>query len=151
VNFVCCAVIGYLLQRVYARWGFSLSNRADFGRCFILLSTTTALTVTLVTTVQSNLAAALALVGAMSIVRFRAAIKEPEELCFLFMAIASGVGFGVGHRILTLVAFVLLVIVVWIRFTFMKASTGGGDYHVLVTSRVPATVGFKEIQDVVLA
>ena len=54
------------------------------------------------------------MVGALSIVRFRAAIKEPEELSYLFLCIALGLGFGAGQRIITIIAFI--VIVGFIRF-----------------------------------
>ena len=44
--------------------------------------------------VKNSLALSLGLVGALSIVRFRAAIKEPEELVYLFLIIAAGLGCG---------------------------------------------------------
>ena len=59
--------------------------------------------------VKSSLALSLGLVGALSIVRFRAAIKEPEELAFLFLTIAIGLGLGAHQRAVTLVAFILVV------------------------------------------
>jgi len=54
--------------------------------------------------VKSSLALSLGLVGALSIVRFRTPIKEPEELAYLFIAIAIGLGLGADQRIPTLVA-----------------------------------------------
>ena len=50
------------------------------------------------------LALSLGLVGALSIVRFRTAIKEPEELAFLFFAIGLGIGLGDNQRLITLLA-----------------------------------------------
>ena len=49
------------------------------------------------TVANSMLALSLGLVGALSIVRFRAAIKEPEELVFLFLIISTGLGCGAGQ------------------------------------------------------
>jgi len=57
------------------------------------------------------LALSLGLVGALSIVRFRTPIKEPEELAYLFIAIAMGLGLGADQRIPTLVAGPLILIV----------------------------------------
>ena len=51
--------------------------------------------------VKSSLALSLGLVGALSIVRFRTPIKEPEELIYLFLAIALGLGYGAGQIIPT--------------------------------------------------
>ena len=53
-------------------------------------------------TVKSSLALSLGLVGALSIVRFRAAIKEPEELIYLFLTIAAGLGTGAGQIKITI-------------------------------------------------
>ncbi len=154
VLMVVCAVTAHLLERVYRRCGFSLSNRSDFSRNFILLSCTTMMIVTIV---KSSLALSLGLVGALSIVRFRAAIKEPEELCFLFLAIGVGLGFGasVGLGFLSpepyipLVSFAFLTGVLFIRRQFTKADTGG-DYHLLIASKRPQQVGHSAIQEVVL-
>jgi uncharacterized membrane protein YhiD involved in acid resistance len=61
--------------------------------------------------VKSSLALSLGLVGALSIVRFRTPIKEPEELAYLFIAIAMGLGLGADQRIPTLVAGPLILII----------------------------------------
>jgi len=68
-----------------------LSNKKDFSKIFIPLCLATTLIITIV---KSSIALSLGLVGALSIVRFRAAIKEPEELIYLFLIIAIGLAFG---------------------------------------------------------
>ena len=55
------------------------------------------------------------MVGALSIVRFRTAIKEPEELGYLFLTIAIGLGFGADQWMVTIIAFVLIVGAIWLR------------------------------------
>ncbi len=151
---VICAITAHLLERLYRRCGFSLSNRSDFSRNFIMLSCSTMMIVTIV---KSSLALSLGLVGALSIVRFRAAIKEPEELCFLFLAIGIGLGFGasVGLGFLSpepyipLVSFAFLTVILFIRRRFTKAATGG-DYHLLVASEDPTAIGHGAIQKIIL-
>jgi len=49
-------------------------------------------TIFISTVVESSLALTLGLVGALSIVRFRTAVKEPEELSYMFLAITIGLG-----------------------------------------------------------
>ena len=56
----------------------------------------------MITIVKSSLALSLGLVGALSIVRFRTAIKEPEELSYAFLSIAIGLGLGADQRLTTL-------------------------------------------------
>ena len=65
--------------------------------------------------VKSSLALSLGLVGALSIVRFRSAIKEPEELVYLFLSIAIGLGLGADQRTLTITAFFVIISIVMIK------------------------------------
>ena len=58
----------------------------------------------IITVVKSSLALSLGLVGALSIVRFRTPIKEPEELAYLFISIAMGLGLGANQTVATVVA-----------------------------------------------
>ena len=65
-------------------------------------------TMLVISIVKSSLALSLGLVGALSIVRFRAAIKEPEELVYLFLAISIGLGFGANQGAVTTLAFLII-------------------------------------------
>jgi uncharacterized membrane protein YhiD involved in acid resistance len=72
--------------------------------------------------VKNSLALSLGLVGALSIVRFRAAIKEPEELVYLFLIITAGLGCGSGQLKITIVgiAFSLLIIFIYYKLLSTK-------------------------------
>lgn len=111
INLLLTLITAYLLGFVYARYGASLSNRKKLAQTLVLLSITTMIIITIV---KSSLALSLGLVGALSIVRFRTAIKEPEELAYFFIAISIGLGFGADQKIVTLVGvlFVLLFIII---------------------------------------
>lgn len=101
VNLLLGILLASILAWCYLRYGRSLSNRAQLAQLMPLLTLTTVLVISVV---KSSLALSLGLVGALSIVRFRTAIKEPEELIYLFMAIAIGLGLGADQRFPTLVA-----------------------------------------------
>lgn len=62
----------------------------------INLITLTVLTATVMTVIGNNIALSLGMVGALSIVRFRTAIKEPMDIVYLFWAISSGIVIGAG-------------------------------------------------------
>ena len=111
INLLLTLIASYILSFVYARYGASLSNRNKLAQTLVLLSITTMIIITIV---KSSLALSLGLVGALSIVRFRTAIKEPEELAYFFIAISIGLGFGADQKIITLVGvlFVLLFIII---------------------------------------
>ena len=104
--------LAFLLRWHFERFGSTLSNRSEFAQVFPLLVLTTIL---IITVVKSSLALSLGLVGALSIVRFRTPIKEPEELAYLFIAIASGLGLGADQIMPTVVAVVLILIVVAVQ------------------------------------
>jgi uncharacterized membrane protein YhiD involved in acid resistance len=107
LNILITALLAYLLGLLYNRYGNSLSNRKSFSLNFVILAVTTMIIITIV---KSSLALSLGLVGALSIVRFRAAIKEPEELSFLFLNIAIGLGLGADQKIATIVGFIFIAL-----------------------------------------
>jgi len=93
-------IISLVLRKHFIVFGSTLSNRHELASVFPFIMLTTLLIIMIV---KSSLALSLGLVGALSIVRFRTPIKEPEELAYLFMAIAIGLGLGANQVIPTIV------------------------------------------------
>lgn len=116
-NLILAAILAYFLGLIYERFGSSLSNRKFFAKNFILLAATTTLVISIV---KSSLALSLGLVGALSIVRFRAAIKEPEELAYLFLCIGIGLGIGADQAVVTTIAVSIISLIIWIKNFFSK-------------------------------
>ena len=77
INILTTVILCFLVRQVYLRFSESLSNKDYFSKNFIVLGVTTCIVISIV---KSSLALSLGLVGALSIVRFRSPIKEPEEL-----------------------------------------------------------------------
>ena len=109
--------LSFIIQIIYLKFSTSLSNKFDFSKNFIILGITTTLVITIA---KSSLALSLGLVGALSIVRFRAAIKEPEELVYLFLIIATGLGCGAGQLKITSIGILFSIIVIIIFSTLWK-------------------------------
>tara|TARA_Y100000591_G_scaffold98730_1_gene83812 strand:- start:1362 stop:2072 length:711 start_codon:yes stop_codon:yes gene_type:complete len=112
ISLICAAILSFLVQLFYIKYSSSLSNRKEFSKNFVILGVTTCIVIMIV---KSSLALSLGLVGALSIVRFRAAIKEPEELVYLFLIIAIGLGCGANQIAIISVGifFSLLIIVIY--------------------------------------
>jgi uncharacterized membrane protein YhiD involved in acid resistance len=140
-SFLVCSVLAYILGRFYIRYGNALSNRKAFARNFIVLAITTMF---IISVVKSSLALSLGLVGALSIVRFRSAIKEPEELIYLFLTIAIGLGCGAGLTILTIIAFTGFLTVIWFNSRFQK-DVEGQNLYLTISSNTPSSVEIKGI------
>src|ERR1035437_1767757 len=141
LRLIVAAMLGILLGLAYVHFGQALLNRRVFARNFIVLVVTTTLIISIV---RSSVALSLGLVGALSIVRFRAAIKEPEELAFLFLTISAGLGLGAGAALITVVALVLIVGLIAIR-SLLYRRPGPPNLYLTVSSPAAANLGASQI------
>ena len=107
----------FLVYRVATRKTF-------YNKSFnIALACITAITSALILTMQSSVVLSLGMVGALSIVRFRTAVKEPMDLMFLFWAISVGIicGAGLAQVAVVLSIVITLAILILNRFPVAKA------------------------------
>lgn len=107
INVLITIILSYIIGMIYSKYGNSLSNRKKLSQTFVLIAMTVMLVISIV---KSSLALSLGLVGALSIVRFRTAIKEPEELVYFFIAIGLGLGMGANQRIVTLCGVLVIIL-----------------------------------------
>ena len=110
---ICSLVIKY----VYKKFSQSINNKENFSNIFVLLAITTTIVITVV---KFSLALSLGLVGALSVVRFRAAIKEPEELVYLFLIIAIGLSSGAGQLIPAIILTIFATLFIYIQSLLRK-------------------------------
>lgn len=111
-NLILAGILVMALSWHYLRYARTYTNRADLAWVLPFIALTTVLVISVV---KSSLALSLGLVGALSIVRFRTPIKEPEELAYLFMAIAIGLGMGADQRLPTVVATLVIALLLMLR------------------------------------
>jgi len=95
--------------------------------------------------VKSSLALSLGLVGALSIVRFRTAIKEPEELAYLFIAITIGLGLGADQFYPTVIAILVISGVIIISRRRANSTSDESNLYITVSSSRPDTVTLEKI------
>lgn len=103
--FALSVFIVYVYRITYGGVSYSKS----FAKCLIMLSMVTAVVILVI---SSNVVLSLGMVGALSIVRFRTAIKEPADTAFMFWAIATGIICGAGYVALS----VLMTLLVGLLF-----------------------------------
>jgi len=144
INLLLSLALSSVVAWFYAQYGRSLSNRSRFAQNLPALAVTTVL---IISVVQSSLALSLGLVGALSIVRFRTAIKEPEELVYLFLAIAIGLGIGANQRIPTLLAVAIILGYLFVR---TLTSVRRASSNLYLTVNVPdSAADFAEVEKLV--
>ena len=117
LSLLCAAILSFIVHLFYIRFSSSLSNRFEFSKNFVVLGVATCIVIMIV---KSSLALSLGLVGALSIVRFRAAIKEPEELIYLFLIITIGLGCGANQLTITVVGIVFSLATIFIYSFYLK-------------------------------
>lgn len=115
INILILAFMTVVLSMIYVKTANTLSNRRRLASVFPLLSIVTMMVISII---KSSLALSLGLVGALSIIRFRSAIKEPEELTYIFLAISLGLGMGADQQALTTIFFVLVCIFIFLKRYF---------------------------------
>lgn len=140
INAGVVVVLAIILEFTYVKCARTISNRRQFAGTFLLLAFTTMLIITIV---KTSLALSLGLVGALSIVRFRAAIKEPEELTYLFFAIALGLGLGANQTLIIITAFAVGMLLLWGRF-FIKGKSKAQNLYL----NINASAGKVNLNDI---
>lgn len=127
VNLFLAVLLALVIRALYLRCALERPSRDTFGNLFPLFTLTTVLVIVVV---ESSLALSLGLIGALSIVRFRTAIKTPEEIAYLLFCIGTGVALGARERSLALVATAVICLFVLARRAFF---TREGDRTLLLT------------------
>ena len=120
-------VIGLFIFLIYKKTYSGVMYSDSFGISLIAMSMITSLVIIAVT---SNVVLSLGMVGALSIVRFRTAIKEPMDIAFLFWAIAVGIVLGAGLLPLAIIGSVIIGIII-VVFSTRKI---GDTPYILVVS-----------------
>lgn len=110
--FVCILCTTVLAAYIFLFYRMIRKN-AFYNRSFNLsLMGMAVLTAAIILTIQSNIVVSLGMVGALSIVRFRTAIKDPMDLVFLFWAISIGIICGAGFAMIAVIASMGLTVIV---------------------------------------
>lgn len=112
LNFVVCIIASYILLYAYNRNARTVANKRLFSQVFPLYSIAI---FGIITVIQSSLALSLGLVGALSIIRFRTAIKEPEQLIYLLMATGIAIGSAAGQLNVVGISLVFFVLAPFFR------------------------------------
>jgi hypothetical protein len=132
--------LSWYLRWFYIKYGKSNTDRKVIADSFPLLVISIIMIIYLI---KSSIALSLGLVGALSIVRFRAAIKEPEELIYILFVIAIGLGLGAKQ-----VTPVLIIFFITISFLFLRSKFSNNlaiDKKVIINLSINKENDFKDI------
>jgi uncharacterized membrane protein YhiD involved in acid resistance len=113
LSFALSLFIVFIYRVTYAGVNYS----RNFTGCLMMLSMVTTMVILVI---SSNMVLSLGMVGALSIVRFRTAVKEPTDTAFLFWAIATGIICGAGYITIS----VLMTLLLGLLFVAVHAFAG---------------------------
>ena len=105
INMITAMVGGFIISIAYRYSSKGLSYSPTFVRALILLSIITAL---VIMTIGNNLARAFGLVGAMTVIRFRTAVKDIQDIVFIIFSLAIGMAAGVNLKFIVIVSSVFI-------------------------------------------
>ncbi len=132
-------VIGLFIFFVYKKTFSGVMYSASFGVSLIAMTLITTLVILAVT---SNIILSLGMVGALSIVRFRTAIKDPLDVCYLFWSVAAGIVIGAGLLPLGILGslFIGIILVIFVNrksvdspYIFIVGSEGDGQEDAIMS------------------
>lgn len=121
---ILTTVIAVYIYFIYKQINKNSFYNKNFNMSLVALAIVTA---AVILTIQSSIVVSLGMVGALSIVRFRTAIKDPMDLVFLFWSITVGIICGAGHAIIAIIASAIITVVV-----FSFANSNGGKPHMVL-------------------
>ena len=119
LSLTVAVVMGAVIYLVYSKFYVGVIYSRSFA---VTLVGMTVLTAMVTLAISTNIVISLGMVGALSIVRFRTAVKDPLDLLYLFWAITTGITSGAGMYLLVLVA--ALVMILLVAFFYSKQQKG---------------------------
>lgn len=113
LSLVVAFLIGLFIIYVYRKTYTGVVYSKAFSLCILMLAMVTSM---IIRTISSNISLSLGMVGALSIVRFRTAVKEPVDTGFMFWGISAGIMSGAGLYIPALIASLLIGILYFVSY-----------------------------------
>jgi hypothetical protein len=111
INIGVAFLFGLLIATLYRYTHLGYSYSADFVTTLIIITMVTAIVIMVI---GNNLARAFGLVGAMSIIRFRTALKDSRDIAFVFFGLAAGMAAGAGNHMIGMVSIPMISFIILI-------------------------------------
>ncbi len=130
---VLALVLGCVIAWVYRRNYRGVMFSGNFTLTLIMM---TLITAPVVLCIKNSIALSMGMVGALSIVRFRTAVKDPLDTAYMFWALTTGILLGAGQFLLTVVAIVLIAIMMTVLVNIQ--SKGVNSYLLVIRASAEA-------------
>lgn len=126
VALVCSIIIAMVYRFIYKGSSYSVT----YVNSLVLLTLVTSVVMLVI---GNNLARAFGLVGAMSIIRFRTAVRDVQDIVFIFFALAVGMASGVGLHVIAIASTIIISFVATVLITFNFGNPRKTEYLMQLT------------------
>lgn len=141
-SLMLAAIIGMLISRLYKGTHRGMNYEHTFIMALVLLAPIVTLVMLYI---RGDLVLSLGLIGSLSIVRFRTAVKDTRDMVFLFWVIAVGLGAGTYNWSVLVVSSLFIMAVVAVLYYFRYGQSENEDFILSISGRLPKSVDIREI------
>ncbi|MCH4888137.1 DUF4956 domain-containing protein [Acidaminobacter sp. JC074] len=151
ITLILSFVVGLFIYQVYKNSYQSVVYTKSFSVSLVMMTMVTSLVILAVT---ANVVLSLGMVGALSIVRFRAAIKDPMDIVFMFWSIAVGIVIGAGFYLLAIIGSIVIgAMIILLNMNVVTAkpyllvlSAENHDVEKLALDKIKSSVGKYQVK-----
>jgi hypothetical protein len=144
---ILSVLVGSFVLSMLLSWSYKTTHRGiSYSVSFVHTLIITAVTVSIIMMIiGTNIARAFTLVGALSIIRFRTAIKDPRDVAFIFAAMAAGMACGTGFFLLGAIFVLFLIPMTYFLFRFDIGSMPTSE--MLLRVQLPENIDYRTAFD----
>ncbi len=141
---------GLYLRFLYFKFAITFSSKVSFGNTLLIVIVSVA---SLVAVVKASLALSLGLVGALSVIRFRTAVKEPLNLSFILLAISLAIAIGASQYLFTFLIAVVGNICIYLSYRSSKSNkqNNNSDNIDTIYLTMPANISINDVEKIIMA
>jgi len=125
INIIIAFILGFVISWIYRRTHRGYSYSGSFINTLTILSMVTAFVMMVI---GNNIARAFSLVGALSIIRFRTAVKDTRDTAFVFLSLAVGMAVGTGSRQIAIIGTAVICLIILLMHRFNIGYSKDGDF-----------------------
>lgn len=130
ISLILAFILGLLISLVYKKTNIGFSYESSFGFTLIMI---TIIIAAIMITIGSNVALSLGLIGSLSIIRFRTAVKNTANMAFLFWGIAEGLAVGAGQYTIAVISLLVIGVIILFISKIKLFSKANVDYIMVVS------------------
>ena len=143
-SMVLAFVIGMIISQIYKRTQRGMNHELTYMASLVILAPIIALVMLFI---RGNLILSLGLIGSLSIIRFRTAIKDTRDMIFLFWSIVVGLGAGTYNWTAVVIGSIIILAIIYVLYLLKYGKSQNQDYILIITGE--SSGSYQEIETVV--